>query len=328
MARSIFKVWRTEEVLPLFELLRQTDADAPLRLAGFDPQYSSRADLATPLVRAMLTPLDAALAERLTGMEEALRLYYEEVGRLRRSRVRGTAGEAAVGTDGDPRDDYRALVRRVKAAKPRYTADCRQAQALLAQHRGRLEAEFGREAYLLVHRTFFNRMRLLAMLTVGLRRYMRIRDRTMADNLVWLKETLHPGEKIIVWAHNGHIAKNTRSLFGFQAMASLLPASLRKASYAIGLFMEGGRAAANDRNIYPIAEAPPGGLEAVMGAAGHRCCFLDLSAHGRRTAGNAWMHSAIPYLDWGRQPMILVPRMQYDGLILVRNVRPPVYLDE
>jgi erythromycin esterase-like protein len=34
-----------------------------------------------------------------------------------------------------------------------------------------------------------------------------IRDRQMAANLKWLTETKYPNEKIIVWAHNYHIAK-------------------------------------------------------------------------------------------------------------------------
>jgi len=35
-----------------------------------------------------------------------------------------------------------------------------------------------------------------------------LRDRQMAKNLQWLAHTRYPGEKIIVWAANGHIMKN------------------------------------------------------------------------------------------------------------------------
>ena len=41
---------------------------------------------------------------------------------------------------------------------------------------------------------------------------MSVRDRQMADNLIWLAEKAFPDQKIIVWAHNGHIAKNTSQL--------------------------------------------------------------------------------------------------------------------
>ena len=39
-----------------------------------------------------------------------------------------------------------------------------------------------------------------------------VRDRQMAENLIWLAEKAYPGKKIIVWAHNGHIAKSLTSL--------------------------------------------------------------------------------------------------------------------
>ncbi len=43
------------------------------------------------------------------------------------------------------------------------------------------------------------------------------RDEGMAANLVWLAQEKYPGEKIIVWAHNYHIAKNTALIVGLDA---------------------------------------------------------------------------------------------------------------
>ncbi len=39
-----------------------------------------------------------------------------------------------------------------------------------------------------------------------------VRDLQMAKNLIWLAEKAYPGKKIIVWAHNGHIAKSISGL--------------------------------------------------------------------------------------------------------------------
>jgi hypothetical protein len=39
-----------------------------------------------------------------------------------------------------------------------------------------------------------------------------VRDLQMAENLIWLAEKAYPGKKIIVWAHNGHIAKSLTSV--------------------------------------------------------------------------------------------------------------------
>src|SRR5882757_9870444 len=41
-----------------------------------------------------------------------------------------------------------------------------------------------------------------------------VRDLQMAKNLIWLAEKAYPGKKIIVWAHNGHVAKGMGSFAG------------------------------------------------------------------------------------------------------------------
>lgn len=43
-----------------------------------------------------------------------------------------------------------------------------------------------------------------------------IRDMQMADNIDWLCKNKYPGEKIIVWAHNAHISKNSGDIFNFR----------------------------------------------------------------------------------------------------------------
>lgn len=39
------------------------------------------------------------------------------------------------------------------------------------------------------------------------------RDSMMAENIRWLSRARYPSEKIIIWAHNAHIAKNSRDYF-------------------------------------------------------------------------------------------------------------------
>lgn len=43
-----------------------------------------------------------------------------------------------------------------------------------------------------------------------------IRDMQMADNIDWLCKNKYPEEKIIVWAHNTHISKNSGDAFNYQ----------------------------------------------------------------------------------------------------------------
>ena len=44
-----------------------------------------------------------------------------------------------------------------------------------------------------------------------------IRDMQMAENIDWLCKNKYINEKIIIWAHNAHIAKNTGDIFNFSS---------------------------------------------------------------------------------------------------------------
>ena len=46
--------------------------------------------------------------------------------------------------------------------------------------------------------------------------YSRVRDRSMADNIRWILEHEGPGTKMVVWAHNGHVA--TSAAYGMEWM--------------------------------------------------------------------------------------------------------------
>lgn len=310
MDQSIFRVWRSREVLQVFEYMRHSADHVPLHLAGFDPQYSSTTDLASSWMKRMLGPIHAELTEALIETEAQLK---ESFVQLQLQRQKHSA-------------DLKSLNRQVKSNQRQWTKRYQLAIQLLDQNHIALEQNYGRVAYLLLQRTLHNRQHLIKMLTSSFRNYIRLRDRMMADNLTWLAEVLYPGEKIIVWAHNGHIAKNIRSWFGFVSMGSLLPDRIKRQTYTIGMYMNGGQAATNNRDIYPIAEAPKGSVESILGGLGHRCCYLDLSRQIKKTAGNEWIFSPIVFLDWGQHPNVVSLRKQYDAVMMVNDVRPPDYL--
>jgi len=60
-----------------------------------------------------------------------------------------------------------------------------------------------------------------------------IRDKQMANNLNWIMNIKYPNEKIIVWAHNGHIFKNPNY---YNSMGSYFTkdSSVRKTTYILG----------------------------------------------------------------------------------------------
>lgn len=68
------------------------------------------------------------------------------------------------------------------------------------------------------------------------------RDSLMAFNLEYLKDSLYPNQKIIVWAHNAHISKISANKYlnGGGAIGSFLSEETKKESYVIGLYSVSG----------------------------------------------------------------------------------------
>lgn len=76
---------------------------------------------------------------------------------------------------------------------------------------------------------------------------MTVRDKQMADNLLWLMKYQYPGKKIIVWAHNYHVAKNTYESMGAKsgrhyAMGYFLYPELKDEMYILGFTSYKGQA--------------------------------------------------------------------------------------
>jgi erythromycin esterase len=88
------------------------------------------------------------------------------------------------------------------------------------------------------------------------------RDQGMGNNLLWLARECFPDEKIIVWAHNWHVARST------EAMAAADPEYAREFAKHPDTIM--GEVAAREFGD------EPGSLEASLLGAGHEAAFIDL----------------------------------------------------
>lgn len=147
------------------------------------------------------------------------------------------------------------------------------------------------------------------------------RDRRMYLNLRWLAARLGPRAKVIVWAHNAHIAYDASSSSSFPAGGSL-GAFVRRAygsrAFALGFSAYGGTwRSAFSRADEPLTPAPTGSLEAlamagVSGDAAYRGpAWLARSGRG---PGRPFHYHYAP-ADWAHV---------FDGLVVFRAERPPV----
>lgn len=305
MGACIFGVWHTDEVVPLFEYIKETQrTDRPLILAGFDEQTSSLTANARPaMLRSLVATIDTAYARHVYTTDSVFLA--------------------------NRRQDYAA------ANKDRLVAFYDSLAAYIATHRRTIEdahrddpnaAMVGRQAA--ISMTYFVRQ-----LAVGpTREGTEIRDLGMANNLDFLLDELYPGKKVIVWAHNFHIQhrENTRktaadpSPAATRTMGTWVAERHRPELYTIGLFMYRGSAAMNDRRPYPIARSRAGSFESILHQAPWRYAFLDFS-RAKRERGSEWMWDRITGLSWGAQPEQFVPRDEYDGVLFIDTVHAPRY---
>lgn len=292
MRDCLFPVWHSTEVLALFEYLDAARREGrPLALAGFDVQASgrARAQVSARLVK-QVGRVDAELAARVRAFEE--RLTPE------RARAAGAEMKAAYAVAASRLAENRAALAKLEA---------RAVDVDLAIQELR------------------SRGRYVDVLAGGdSEAALRSRDEGMADNLDFILDRLHPGRKVVVWAHNSHIARQEEGREEPLMMGSWLARRRGEELYALGLFMGWGIAASRDRARYEIRQPPGDSLEAVLASGGWRLAFYDLQAAPR--GAGSWAASPVGARTWGVKSYRLVPARAFDGLLYIDAVTPPEYL--
>jgi erythromycin esterase len=310
MIDSIFAVWWSQQTLPLFDyLVRTQSTDRPLTLAGFDSQYSSSRGVAQrpAFLKRVVAAVDETYAEQVFSFDSDF-----VVG------LRSNATAYARLHEKDLLDGYSRLER------------------FLHDRREPLAMAFGRDpAPLIAERTAHSMVEYVRQIVAFADRPSdasdsgsgAIRDAAMADNLAFLLRELYPDKKILVWAHNFHIRHaNTATASNAQrTMGSFTVKQFRDELYTIGLYMNRGQAAFNDRTIYTISAAPAESLEWVLFNVGPPAVFVDF-LHQTSEPGTEWIFKPVFTREWGLYPVFMAPRDQYDGVLFIDMVTAPAYL--
>jgi erythromycin esterase len=323
MRRCIFRVWHTDEVIQLFEYLRETQQTArPLHLAGFDVQISSyRGSAGAPqLLYDVVAKVDPGYAARVRDLDARFQVEYPRI-------------QAAAGTS------WRALADSMAAVDARFLFEARydSLTAFLDAHAAALATAYRGDpgVPLVARQTSWGRARFVrtALHPIATDSALFNRDRAMAGNLDFLMDRLYPGKKVIVWAHNAHIMHDRASMRAAGSTASFQPAMgtwlsqrRRPELYTVGLFMYRGSAANNLRVSYPIQPAAANSLEALFYRARRRWVFVDMlpQVNGPRTG---WMFDEIQAKEWGVTNYRMAMRDQFDGVLFIDTVEPPAYLN-
>lgn len=114
------------------------------------------------------------------------------------------------------------------------------------------------------------------------------RDQSMADNVKWILDH-NPGAKIVLWAHNGHVAA---SGFGYKPMGVALREMFPKEMVVFGFAFNQGsfQAVERDKGLhdFTVAPAPAGSLDATLAATGIPLFAIDLRKIPKAGAVETW----------------------------------------
>jgi erythromycin esterase len=299
---ALFGVWHSREVLELFQYIRATKATSrPLVLAGFDVQISSARGAARRprILREAIAPLDPVYAAEVESRDAQFVARHDE------SEWR-TAHAAAF------RTFYANLAWWAAARAPELEAAHPEAPELPA----------------VLRQTARSMVSFIDEMESGGAARTDAREAGMADNVLALAREVYPGRKVLLWGHNAHFSRDSGGpeLGSARPMGARLGRAMGSEYYAVGLFAGRGEACWNDRTPYLLTPPKDDGLEAVLLAAGRPALFVEM-AGAAPVAWNAWMSSLLPAKSWGYWDTEIVPRRRFDGLIFLRDVSRPDYLD-
>jgi erythromycin esterase len=300
-----FWTWNTEEVLDLIHWMRQYNAHsahkAKVRFVGFDAQFTA---LAATTIKGYLSRVDSAFA---AAIAPRLALFEKE------SRDYSTLSEADVDVLHSTAQD---LVERLRAEEQTYVArsslqewrlNCQHACILRQVDEQRRAGDDEKTRYM-------------------------SRDKAMAENVAWILENEGPRCKIVLWAHNGHVARDPRGMFGGDVVSMGMHLARRfdpelvvvGFAFGEGAFQAVVKEEANKRPLREVAvgPAPDETLDAVLARTGIPVFMLDLRHADEDVA--AWLQEPQVTREIGAffetpedMHQTIVPMARYDVLAFV-----------
>ncbi|GED03202.1 erythromycin esterase family protein [Bacillus atrophaeus] len=318
MKDSIFGVWHTEDVLELFQYIKeQKEKGDPLILTGFDIQ--DMPGKFNKSVHDLFKKVDPAKAEELTQAEDQYFSLVSDSSTLEEFHKKKVALVK----------EYSELLKFVDSHSSAFK-DPRHPKSLdIVKHSLQLRMEI-METYLLQEMRekleIYPEPDQMENLTFFLR------DKMMAEQLEWVAEELYPDKKIMVWGHNYHLRKqNTKVIKDWiqisgPNMGDYLPERIKKQTYTIGIYAYSGESLGNDGTIAPVNSShQPTSLEALLKSARHPYTFVDF-LHTKNRKGTSWIYTPRTALYWGNNEEEMILKEQYDGVIWIEHISPSVII--
>ncbi|MCB2342912.1 erythromycin esterase family protein [Clostridium estertheticum] len=322
MENSIFPIWHSKETLDLFNYIKQQNkTNNPLYLTGYDMQPTTL--YFTQFLSNWISKVNKAYAKEYYSFEmQYFKDYYSIINKY---------GE----------DSYKHMDE-LNQVKSKYDPQYKKVIQFIDNNKEKLADVYPNSPHIIdiAQKALSDRMKFIEMTMHDTRSSYEFRDKIMTENVEWIMKILYPGKKVILWAHNDHLAKSTSKMLvkengkwinSFTSMGELLNQKFKEKEYVLGFYMNRGKASTiTTQKNFNIAPMPKGSLENLIMKSGYKNTFIDLSTQQTENKGNSWMFNPIFAAEDGMteeiikpMSMLFVPKDQYDGLIVIDKVNEP-----
>jgi erythromycin esterase len=173
---------------------------------------------------------------------------------------------------------------------------------------------------------------------------MALRDRTMAENVEWVRD--RSTGPVVVWGHNGHLHRGRHVLDGagwdvdVRSMGAWLADSYAERYCPVGFELGGGSVAALDGETgdvvqYPVPDPPSGSIPDVLRQVDESPFYLSVDDLHDAPTIREWLRTEPRRHDvWGGHPDGESPVTyrrsdlgEFDWFVFVRETSPLVHLD-
>lgn len=291
MTTGLFGPWRTKEFVDLMEYVQQHN----LSISGFDVQRSGRS----------FDHLLEKTASQL-GIDHNL---YQDI-------------EKHFGEQKNSLNNRKAVYDEVKPATIKLIDDY---QSLLEQIELKSDQD---QTIALVKRTLHNRIEYLKYFLAFAKnkdwnQRWKARDSIMASNVEWLMEHLYKDEKVIIIAHNFHIAKYNEKE---EVMGEFLKPKYGSAMYILGIFAGKGSYSGNsgkEKQLSPI-DSEALDIKEVISSLDGKVNFFPIPSKSNKR--NFWAFEKIivndTFIDLSRSNEMDLSK-HFDGLLFIDKISPP-----
>lgn len=316
MMRFLFGVWHSNEVRELFAYVKSTQNTAnPLQIAGFDVQISNQSFYNRITGYIDSSDIDTALKQQLVSLFGRYTTLYGNF-------ISVPCINAQTNTN------CSSIVSSIRALRNEILDDIIPKLELLDKSNTKnIVMLMAVESAAQQIQSFYSDY--IGSRTAGFND----RDLGMAKNVSRLMNDVYPNEKIIVWAHNGHINHNQSDkkysdgrLVGEFPMGQTLYNEFASELYTIGFYMLRGTTASSlDNSSLPVVALANNSLEAISYKLRKAAVFFDTSPEQIREAGNEFLFEPTLVHIWGGSfgQYLLVPSDNYNGVIVIDESTMP-----